>query len=190
MDSRVGQSVRIRDVGEKLVSHLPTFQPEVQPETSDRGEPGDGREGLVLDLDRDLNLDLAKNRPEVLVESLVRNLAKVFVPNEDENEPVVLALCKPNDRPAKEPADLHGEIPAEIPSPGRPTWVGCTAVTSTFPVSAYISCEEQDERSPEMAVMAARKGLNRDTRAMLEYIRRVRPVNIACRLTGGHPTSS
>jgi hypothetical protein len=35
-----------------------------------------------------------------------------------------------------------------------------------------------------MAVKSIRKGLNRETRARLEYIRRVRPVN---RLYGGRP---
>jgi hypothetical protein len=174
--------VPVGEAGERHVSHLPVVQPEAQPETHVEGEPGTLAEGLGAGLDLGLDKTLAKGLDRGLVESLDQTLAKTLVESEAEGELEALASRILRDLGAAESVSLRVGKPAGIPSPGRPPGVGCTAVTSIFPVSANISCNAIRERNQSMVVKTARKGLNRETRALLEYIRRMAPVNTACGL--------
>ena len=99
------------------------------------------------------------------------------------DKPADIPANKLNDLLSDEPADKPLEVPIDIPTPGPPTWVETARSMSILATSAYVRMKAV-RKELCMAVKSIRKGLNRETRALLEYVRRVRPVN---RLYGSRP---
>jgi hypothetical protein len=121
------------------VSRLPVAWPGAEPGTVDEGEPGTLAKGGGASLDLCLDRTLAKGLDRSLVESLVLTLAETLAESEDEDELEVLVACKSKGLDSGVPAGLRVDVCLGIPSPGRPSWVGCTSVTSVFAVSVNIS---------------------------------------------------
>ena len=86
-----------------------------------------------------LGPSLAKALDRSLAGSFAPVLAKTLAENEDENEPEALAGRNLNNLASAEPAGLRAGKPVRIPSPGPPTWMGCTSVASVFAASVNIS---------------------------------------------------
>ena len=128
----------VRETGEGLVHHLPVVQPKVEPETLDGGEPVALAKGVGVGLGPGFGPSLAKGLNQTLAGSLAPALAKILAASEVEGEPEILAGRNLKDLAAEEPAGLRVGKPVRIPSPGPSPGVGCTSVTSVFPVSGNI----------------------------------------------------
>jgi hypothetical protein len=134
-------------------------------------EPAD----LVIDLPKDKLLDL----PVELANDELSDLPGDVLSDKLRNEPGDVLLDEPADIPAKKlndllfhkPADELLEVPIHEPSPGRPTWVEITQSMSVLATSAYVRMRAI-RKELSMAVKSIRRGLNRETRALLEYIRK------------------
>jgi hypothetical protein len=99
------------------------------------------------------------------------------------DKPADIPANRLNDLLSFRPADKPLEIRTHIPTPGPPTWVETARSMSVLATSAYVRMKTV-RKELCMAVKSIRKGLNRETRTLLEYIRRLRPVN---RVYGARP---
>jgi hypothetical protein len=133
--------------------------------------------------------ELAGELPDLLLDKLLDRLSDVLAHKLNDKPRDVLPdvlLDKPADIPANKlndllndkPADKPLEVPIHIPTPGPPTWVETARSMSVFATSAYVRMKAV-RKELCMAVKSLRRGLNRETRALLEYVRRVRPANRA-----------
>ena len=95
-----------------------------------------------MDLGPGLDPSLAKDLDRSLAGSFAPVLAKTLAESEDEDELEALASCNLKDLAAAEPAGLRVGKPVKIPSPGPPSWMGCTSVTSCVPECLQI-CGQQ-----------------------------------------------